>query len=76
MKAPPNYGSSYTQRFGKIFSQLAEQYKVPLVPFLLEGVAGLSQWNQADGLHPNAEGQKRMAELLLPYVWKELDVRS
>ncbi|HWU34768.1 MAG TPA: arylesterase [Methylovorus sp.] len=68
MMIPPNYGPRYTQSFNASFRELAEAHKLPLVPFLLEGVAGNASLNQDDGLHPRAEAQER----LLDNVWKVL----
>lgn len=61
MKAPPNMGSAYTQRFEHIYPALAEETGARLIPFLLEGVAGRPALNQPDGLHPHAKGQRRLA---------------
>jgi acyl-CoA thioesterase-1 len=69
MRAPPNLGSDYSRRFGRIYSELAGENQVPLVPFLLDGVAGRPSLNQADLIHPNAEGQRRIAET----VWEVLE---
>ena len=68
MRLPPNYGTHYAQEFENVFPDLARQTKVPLMPFLLEGVAGEVRLNLADGLHPNAEGQRRIAEHVWPYL--------
>ncbi len=68
MAAPPNLGSRYTQRFRAIYPQLAEENGAVLVPFLLEGVAGIARLNQPDGVHPTAEGQRLLAEV----VWRHL----
>lgn len=69
MRAPPNLGSSYSRRFAEVYPELARKNEVPLVPFLLDGVAGRSALNQADMIHPTAEGQERMAET----VWQVLE---
>jgi acyl-CoA thioesterase I len=69
MRAPPNLGFRYARGFQEVYGELAEEYDLPLVPFLLEGVAGVASLNQADAIHPSAEGQRRMAEL----VWKVLE---
>jgi acyl-CoA thioesterase-1 len=58
---PPNYGPDYIRKFEGIFKGLADQYKVPLIPFLLEGVAGHANLMQKDGLHPTAEGTRIVA---------------
>src|SRR5688572_9122482 len=57
MRAPPNLGWDYFRRFPQVYSDLAKENDLPLVPFLLEGVAGRSALNQADMMHPTAEGQ-------------------
>ena len=74
MEAPPNYGQAYTDAFRNVFFDLAREHDVPLVPFLLEGVAGEADLNQSDGIHPNAEGAERVAANLWPTV--ELLVRQ
>jgi len=68
MRLPPNYGVDYAQEFEKVFSDLARGTKAPLIPFLLEGVAGEARLNLADGIHPNAEGQRRVAEHVWPHL--------
>ena len=68
MQVPPNLGQQYTAEFREMFPQLAEKNAVSLIPFLLEGVGGEPELNQADGIHPNEEGSKIVAE----NVWKEL----
>jgi acyl-CoA thioesterase-1 len=61
MEAPPNLGQEYTERFRAVFPRVAESTDAALVPFLLEGVAGIPELNQADGIHPTAAGHDRMA---------------
>jgi acyl-CoA thioesterase-1 len=56
MIAPPNYGSDYSARFNAIYPDLAKSFGVPLYPFFLQGVAADAKLNQADGMHPTAEG--------------------
>jgi len=68
MQIPPNYGARYTQAFKQVYADLAEQKKVALVPFMLEGVGGVPELTQADGLHPAANAQPR----LLDNVWPQL----
>jgi acyl-CoA thioesterase I len=68
MEALPNYGAAYRRRFQAIYPELARKNGAALVPFLLEGVAGVPSLNQADGVHPTAEGQRKVAET----VWKVL----
>ena len=68
MMVPPNYGSEYAALFNGVFPSLAEELGVPLVPFLLEGVAAEPELNLADGIHPNSAGHRRVAETLVPYL--------
>lgn len=56
MMAPPNYGPDYTQDFHQVYIDLAESYKTPFMPFLLDQVAGMPELNQVDGIHPTPEG--------------------
>jgi len=70
MEAPPNYGEQYAKEFHEVFVDLARQNKVEFVPFLLEGVAGMSRLNQSDGIHPTSEGAARIADHLWPAVEK------
>lgn len=69
MEAPPNYGEEYTRDFRTAFQDLARQYHVKLIPFFLERVGGLAEYNQADGMHPNAKG----AEMVTENVWRVLE---
>lgn len=68
MQIPPNYGPEYAQGFKDLYPRIAEEMDVPLVPFVLEGVGGVPDLNQADGIHPTAEGQEKVADLVTPYV--------
>jgi acyl-CoA thioesterase I len=68
MEAPTNLGRDYTVRFHEAYLKAAERTGTPLLPFLLEGVAGVSRLNQADGIHPNIEGAQRVADTM----WKSL----
>ncbi|MBD9484158.1 arylesterase [Pseudomonas sp. PDM14] len=68
MQLPPNYGARYTGAFAQVFSTLAEEKKLPLVPFFLDGVGGVDGMMQADGLHPALGAQPR----LLDNVWPTL----
>lgn len=68
MEALPNYGEEYRRRFRAIYPELARKNDAVLIPFLLEGVAGVPALNQPDGIHPTAEGHARAAET----VWKAL----
>ena len=69
MEAPPNFGAAYTDRFRGVFRELGAEHEVIVVPFLLEGVAGLPELNQPDGIHPNAEGAARVAT----HLWSALE---
>ncbi|WP_074860080.1 arylesterase [Nitrosospira briensis] len=68
MQLPPNYGMAYTQKFQDIYPQLAKRYGVKLVPFLLDGFGNKREFFQADGIHPTAQAQEKIAE----NVWKVL----
>lgn len=62
MQIPPNMGARYTTEFRSAFKQLADKNEVIFIPFLLEGVGGIPELNQADGIHPTAKGHKIVAE--------------
>jgi acyl-CoA thioesterase-1 len=66
MQLPPNYGQRYTTAFAAVFPQVASEFSVPLVPFVLEGVGGVPEMMQADGIHPTAEAQPRLLENVWP----------
>jgi len=68
IRIPPNYGPRYTEEFARMFPELANQYHVPLVPFLLEKVALDPRLMQEDGLHPNAAGEPSVLDTLWPYL--------
>jgi len=68
MEAPPNYGEQYATAFRQVFRDLARDNKTPFVPFLLEGVAGVPDLNQGDGIHPTSAGAARIADHLWPAV--------
>ncbi len=72
MLAPPNLGPEYGKEFAAIYPALAKKHGCLLYPFLLAGVAAKPELNQADGIHPNAEGVVVIARLLAPYVEKLL----
>jgi acyl-CoA thioesterase-1 len=73
MEAPPNFGAAYTVEFRRAFREVADRYEVVFVPFLLQGVAGVADLNQPDGIHPNPEGARRVAEHLWPALQPLLD---
>jgi acyl-CoA thioesterase I len=68
MESPPNLGVTYTRGFREVFPELARKNGVVLLPFLLEGVAGVRELNQGDGIHPNYAGERIVAQ----NVWKGL----
>ena len=68
MEAPPNMGTDFTGRFRAVFPAIAQKNSMPLIPFLLDGVAGEPALNQPDGIHPTPEGHRLVAE----NVWKVL----
>lgn len=68
MEAPPNLGEAYTSSFRGVYPELAARNGATLVPFLLDGVAGRAELNQDDGMHPNIEGERIVAET----VWRAL----
>jgi acyl-CoA thioesterase I len=68
MRLPPNYGGEYTKEFEAVFPAVARGAKITLMPFLLDGVAGVPRLNQADGIHPTAAGQQVIAD----HVWAYL----
>jgi acyl-CoA thioesterase I len=69
MRMPPNFGRAYADRFEQVYRDVARANNAALVPFLLEGVGGIPRFNQPDGVHPTAEGQRKMAET----VWRVLE---
>jgi acyl-CoA thioesterase-1 len=73
---PPNYGPEYTTRFAAMYPQIAKDLNVPLVPFMLAGVGGIRALNEADGMHPTAQGQEIVAKNVLPYLEKVLSDRE
>ncbi|MDX1362665.1 MAG: arylesterase [Arenibacter latericius] len=72
MQIPPNMGPEYTTEFKNIFPQLASENNLMLIPFLLENVAGIPELNQADGIHPTAEGQQIIAKNIWPIINKAI----
>jgi acyl-CoA thioesterase-1 len=69
MRIPPNYGPAYTQSFHRLYGDLAREYRLPLVPFFLDGIALDDSLMLEDGLHPNAAAQPK----LLDQVWPQLE---
>ena len=68
MMVPPNMGKDYSDKFKTIYPRLAKKNQATLIPFLLEGVAGIEKLNQADGIHPTAEGHKMVAKHIGNYI--------
>jgi acyl-CoA thioesterase-1 len=68
MRVPPNYGEAYGREFAAAFPAVARKTGAALMPFLLDGVAADPRLNQADGIHPNAQGQAVIAERVWPYL--------
>jgi acyl-CoA thioesterase-1 len=73
MEAPPNLGAAYTSRFRDVYTDIADEFDATLVPFLLAGVAGVPALNQEDGIHPNVEGHRRVADNVWPVLRTVLD---
>jgi acyl-CoA thioesterase-1 len=68
MEAPPNYGVAYTRSFRAVYQEVARKEGLPLLPFLLSGVAGIPRLNQPDGVHPNLAGERIVAD----NIWRAL----
>jgi acyl-CoA thioesterase I len=68
MEAPPNFGAAYTNAFRQTYREVAAEHGAVLIPFLLDGVAGLPEMNQGDGIHPTAAGAEQVADT----VWSAL----
>jgi acyl-CoA thioesterase-1 len=66
MEAPPNAGPAYASAFRATYAEVARDERVPLVTFVLDGVAGIESLNQRDGIHPNAEGARMVADTVWP----------
>lgn len=76
MQIPPNYGARYTELFSRSFTELAERYELPVVPFLLDGIATEPGLMQSDGIHPTTAAQPRMTALVEPLVQQWLQERQ
>jgi len=72
MRMPPNYGATYTKSFFQVFGEVSEKQNLPLIPFLLQDVAGIPDLNISDGIHPNVAGHKIVAQTVLPFIIKLL----
>lgn len=71
MRIPPNYGKDYAEGFAALFPSLAKEHGVAFMPFLLDGVAAVPGLNLPDGIHPNEEGHKKVAQAVLAFLDKE-----
>lgn len=72
VQIPPNYGKEYTEKFKSIYPKLAKKYNVPLIPFIIEGVAGKREFNISDGIHPNKEGHKIVSQTVYKVLKEHL----
>jgi acyl-CoA thioesterase I len=75
MEAPTNLGPAYTESFREVFPRVADRWDAELIPFLLDGVAGEAELNQADRIHPTAPGHERMARSAWPAIRRALERR-
>lgn len=73
---PPNYGSKFLQQFKNVYKDIAQNYKIVVVPMFLEGVAGHNDLMQSDGLHPNEKAQPLILENVWPHLKTMLDAQS
>ena len=76
MQIPQNYGTEYTESFRNAFHELAKQYQLQMIPFLLKEVGGVSSLNQADGIHPNPEGHQIIVQTVMEYLEPLLPTRQ
>lgn len=72
MLIPPNYGPVYSERFKKMYEEIKIKYNLKSMSFLLDGVAGKKEFNQADGIHPNVEGHKHIAKKVFEFIRENL----
>jgi acyl-CoA thioesterase-1 len=72
MQIPPNMGPEYTSDFRDIFPELADEYNIILIPFLLKDVGGVAELNQDDGIHPTREGHRIIANNIWPEIEKAI----
>ena len=76
MQIPQNYGTEYTESFRNAFYELARQYQLQMIPFLLKEVGGVSSLNQDDGIHPNPEGHQIIVRTVVEYLEPLLPTRQ
>ncbi|MGB5505211.1 MAG: arylesterase [Sulfurovum sp.] len=72
MLIPPNYGPEYSEQFKKMYQNLKVKYMLKSMPFLLDGVAGIKEFNQKDSIHPNEKGHKHIAENVFEFIKEDL----
>lgn len=72
MMLPPNFGKAYGEDFAKAFKRVADKHSVPFMPFILDGVGGVTDLNLADGIHPNEKGHKIVADKVFNFIRKYL----
>lgn len=72
MKLPPNYGKDYAQKFEQLFIEISKEEKIPLLPFLLKGVAGEKKYNLDDGIHPNEKGHQLISQNVFSFLKDKL----
>lgn len=72
VQIPPNYGKEYTEKFKNIYPKLAKKYQIPLIPFIIEGVAGKREFNISDGIHPNKDGHKIVSQTVYKVLKEHL----
>lgn len=73
VRLPPNYGEAYVKKFHEVYRDLARTHRVPLAPFLLDGVGGRQELMQPDGIHPRVEAQVRLLDNIWPHLQPLLD---
>ena len=76
MKMLVDYGMSYSESYNRLYAEIAEAEQVGFMPFLLEGVAGRSEFNLGDGVHPNAGGYQIIAAAVYPYALKAVQLKQ
>ena len=76
MQMPSNMGADFVEQFRALFPRISAEQQATLVPFLLDGIGGVAEFNQADLIHPNVEGQKRVAENVWKILQKVLETRG
>ncbi|OPX56403.1 acyl-CoA thioesterase-1 [Oceanospirillum multiglobuliferum] len=72
IQLPPNYGRRYTQAFAQLYPDLAAQFQIPVMPFILEGIGTKTELMQADGIHPKAQAQAQILDNIWPVLAPEL----